>query len=252
MSAAFAPDHPGARVRPSSNHGPRKNGLRCEMLLLHYTGMKTGEAAEDRLCDATAEVSSHYLVHENGEIVQFVPEHLRAWHAGKGAWHGVEDVNSQSIGIEVVNPGHEIGYRRFPTRQIDALIHLCRGILGRWPIRPDMVLGHSDVSPGRKVDPGELFPWSVLARSGIGHYRPAAPLAAGPVLRPGDSGEAVAALQKSLSEYGYGLEATGVYDARTETVVAAFQRHFRRRHVDGLADRSTVETLKRLLAARPF
>lgn len=250
MTAPFAPNHPGARVRPSPNHGPRKNGLGCEMLLLHYTGMKTGEAAEDRLCDPSAEVSSHYLVHENGEIVQLVPEHLRAWHAGRGSWHGVEDVNSQSIGIEVVNPGHEIGYRRFPARQIDALIDLCRSILGRWPIRPDMVLGHSDVSPGRKVDPGELFPWTVLARAGIGHYRPAAPITDGPALRLGNSGEAVAALQTLLAEYGYGVEATGVYDARTETVVAAFQRHFRRAKVDGVADMSTVETLKRLLSSR--
>jgi len=250
VSVAFAPDHPDARVRPSPNHGPRRNGLRCEMLLLHYTGMTTGEAAEDRLCDPTAEVSSHYLVHENGEVVQFVPEHLRAWHAGKGSWHGVEDVNSQSIGIEVVNPGHEIGYRRFPARQIDAVIRLCRGILGRWPIRPDMVLGHSDVSPGRKVDPGELFPWAALVRAGIGHYRPAAPRSAGPVMQSGDIGEGVAALQRSLAQYGYGIDETGVYDVRTEIVVAAFQRHFRRKKIDGLADRSTVETLKRLLSAR--
>lgn len=251
MSAAFAPDHLGARVRPSPNVGPRNNGLQPAILLLHYTGMHTGEAAEERLCDPQAEVSSHYLVHESGEIVQFVPERLRAWHAGKGSWRGVEDVNSQSIGIEVVNPGHEIGYRRFPRRQIDALIPLCRGILGRWPIRPDMVLGHSDVSPGRKVDPGELFPWAALARAGIGHYRPAAPRSAGPALRRGERGQAVAALQRSLATYGYGIEATGIYDVGTETVVAAFQRHFRRSRVDGVADQSTVETLQRLVFTRP-
>jgi N-acetylmuramoyl-L-alanine amidase len=251
VSASFAPDQDGARVRPSPSHGPRKNGLQPEILLLHYTGMVSGEAAEERLCDPAAEVSSHYLVHENGEIVQFVPERLRAWHAGKASWHGVEDINSQSIGIEVVNPGHEIGYRRFPKRQIDALASLCRGIVQRWRIRPDMVLGHSDVSPGRKVDPGELFPWAALARAGIGHYRPAAPRSAGAFLRRGDSGEAVARLQGALSAYGYGIEETGLYDDRTEAVVAAFQRHFRRSRVDGLADASTVETLRRVIETRP-
>lgn len=250
MSVAFAPDHPGARVRPSPNHGPRKDGLQPEILLLHYTGMATGEAAEDRLCDPEAEVSSHYLVHESGKIVQLVPERLRAWHAGKASWRGVEDINSQSIGIELVNPGHEIGYRRFPRRQIAALIALCRGIVNRWPIRPDLVLAHSDVAPGRKVDPGELFPWAVLARAGIGHYRPAAPVSAGSSLRPGDVGAAVSALQQALGDYGYGIEQTGVYDERTQIVVAAFQRHFRRIRVDGIADRSTVDTLTRLLSSR--
>ncbi len=213
--------------------------------------MRTGQAAEDRLCDGSAEVSSHYLVHENGEVVQFVPESDRAWHAGKSSWRGVDDVNSQSIGIEIVNPGHEFGYRRFPKPQITALVLLCRGIIERWSIRAHMVLGHSDVAPGRKVDPGVLFPWNVLARAGIGHYRPAAPRVEGPVLRRGDIGEAVKRLQASLGAYGYGIEATGIYDEATERVVAAFQRHFRRARVDGVADRSTTETLGRLVSTLP-
>jgi N-acetylmuramoyl-L-alanine amidase len=229
----------------------RKDGLQPQILLLHYTGMKTGAAAEDRLCDPQAEVSAHYLVHEDGEIVQMVPERERAWHAGKGSWHGREDVNSQSIGIEVVNPGHEFGYRRFPGRQVAALIPLCRGIIERWGIRADMVLAHSDVAPGRKVDPGVLFPWSILARAGVGHYRPAAPRSDGPVLRPGDSGDAVAQLQLSLAAYGYGINVTGAYDGPTEAVVAAFQRHFRRSLVDGVADASSIDTLRRLIATRP-
>ena len=209
--STFAPDHRGAEVRPSPNFGPRKDGLEPEILLLHYTGMETGRAAEDWLCDARSEVSSHYLVHEDGRIVQMVPERQRAWHAGKSSWQGATDINSLSIGVEIVNPGHVLGYRRFPPRQIAAVIGLCRGIVSRWGIVPEKVLAHSDVAPGRKVDPGELFPWPRLHRAGIGHLVKPARTSRGVPLKQGDEGEAVSRLQSLLCRYGYGIAATGIF-----------------------------------------
>jgi N-acetylmuramoyl-L-alanine amidase len=249
--SGFSPDHAGAEVRVSPNFGPRAGASRPDMIILHYTGMKTGDAAEAWLCTPESQVSSHYLVHEDGRIVQMVRESDRAWHAGKSFWRGVTDINSHSIGVEIVNPGHEFGYRGFPPRQVAALIELCRGIVARHPIPPQRVLAHSDVAPGRKVDPGERFPWRQLAEAGISHF--VAPARAGgkPVLQPGDEGAAVEQLQSMLSLYGYGIDITGRYDEPTGVVVAAFQRHFRPRRVDGLADRSTIDTLRRLLQALP-
>jgi N-acetylmuramoyl-L-alanine amidase len=248
----FAADHAGATIRPSPNYGERRGGLRPEIVILHYTGMESGAAAEDWLCDVRSEVSSHYLVHEDGRIVQMVREADRAWHAGKSSWRGVTDINSQSIGIEIVNPGHQLGYRPFPRKQITAVIALCQGIIARHGIRPDMVLAHSDVAPGRKVDPGEKFPWGVLARSGVGHFVRPSQHRGGPLLARGDAGEGVAALQGMLASYGYGIAITGDYDLATATVVSAFQLHFRPAKVDGVADRATVQTLRRLLEALPF
>jgi N-acetylmuramoyl-L-alanine amidase len=221
------------------------------MIILHYTGMKTGDEAEAWLCTPDSQVSSHYLVHEDGGIVQMVRESDRAWHAGKSFWRGETDINSRSVGVEIVNPGHEFGYRNFPRGQIEAVIELCRGIVSRNRIRPYRVLAHSDVAPGRKVDPGERFPWRKLAEAGVGHI--VAPGRAGgkPVLGPGDRGAAVEELQSMLSLYGYRIDISGVFDEPTGVVVAAFQQHFRPRRVDGLADRSTVETLRRLLQTLP-
>lgn len=249
--SGFSPDHAGAEVRVSPNFGPRVGVSRPDMIILHYTGMKTGEAAEAWLCAPESQVSSHYLVHEDGRIVQMVRESDRAWHAGKSFWRGVTDVNSHSVGIEIANPGHEFGYRGFPGRQISAIIDLCWGIIARHPVAPQRVLGHSDVAPGRKVDPGEKFPWRKLAEASIGHF--VAPARAGgkPILGYGDRGAAVEELQSMLSLYGYGIDITGIYDEPTSVVVSAFQLHFRPRRVDGLADRSTVDTLRRLLEALP-
>jgi N-acetylmuramoyl-L-alanine amidase len=249
--SGFAPDHPGAEVRVSPNFGPRRDGVRPDMIVLHYTGMETGPAAETRLCDPASEVSSHYLVHEDGRIVQMVRESDRAWHAGQSSWRGTTDVNSRSIGIEIVNPGHGLGYPDYPKAQIVAVIELCRGISDRHGIRPDMILGHSDVAPGRKVDPGEKFPWRLLARHGVGHFVEPARFRGLAVASPGDNGAAVEELQSMLALYGYGVEITGFFDPQTEIAVAAFQRHFRPRKVDGIADRATVETLRRLLASLP-
>lgn len=147
------------------------------MIVLHYTGMESGQAALDRLRDPTAKVSSHYLVEEDGRVFRMVPEERRAWHAGVSFWKGQQDVNGASIGIEIVNPGHEFGYRAFPEAQIAALIELLDDIRGRWMIADSRIVGHSDVAPDRKVDPGELFPWRRLAEAGHGLWVdvPAAP-----------------------------------------------------------------------------
>jgi N-acetylmuramoyl-L-alanine amidase len=224
-----------------------------DLILLHYTGMQTGEAALARLCAPDSNVSSHYVVFEDGRIVQCVPEGFRAWHAGVSFWAGETDINSCSIGIEVVNPGHEFGYSNFPLRQIAAVISICRSIITRrGPISADRILGHSDVAPTRKQDPGEKFPWDLLSESGIGHWVRPAPLTIdGPALNPGDSGESVIRLQRALRGYGYGIEESGNYDDAMRAVVTAFQRHFRPARVDGVADASTILTLRALLETRP-
>jgi N-acetylmuramoyl-L-alanine amidase len=247
--SGFLPDQAGAEVRASPNFGERRGVSTPDMIVLHYTGMESGAKAEAWLCDPASEVSSHYLVHEDGRIVQMVRERDRAWHAGKSSWHGQTDLNSCSIGIEIANPGHSLGYRAFPKKQIAAVIELCRGIAARHDIRPERVLAHSDVAPGRKVDPGEKFPWKVLAEAGVGLFVQPARIAAGQGLGPGSSGKPVEQLQTQLSRFGYGIEASGIFDERTRTVTAAFQRHFRPRRVDGIADRSTLKTLGSLLDA---
>jgi N-acetylmuramoyl-L-alanine amidase len=221
------------------------------MILLHYTGMPDAQAALQRLCAPDSKVSSHYLVFEDGRIVQCVPESERAWHAGVSYWGGETDINSCSIGIEIANPGHDFGYPDFPARQIAAVIALCRGIIARRRIRPDRVLAHSDVAPARKQDPGEKFPWRSLSDSGVGLWVPPAPIGDGDTrLGIGATGEAVRELQSDLAAYGYDVTATGDYDIQTGEAVSAFQRHFRPALVDGAADDSTRKTLAALLEKR--
>ena len=252
-AAAFEPDSfIVAEVVPSPNFDERVGGA-PDIILLHYTGMQTGAAALSRLTSPDSKVSAHYVVFEDGRIVQCVTEDKRAWHAGVSSWAGETDINSRSIGIEIVNPGHEFGYADFPLRQVAAVISLCKSILTRrGPIPPDRVLAHSDVAPRRKQDPGEKFPWELLSDSGIGHWVRAAPLNIdGLTLRPGEQGEAVARLQRVLKNYGYGIDETGVYDDVTRDVVLAFQRHFRQARVDGIADPSTLMTLRALVETRP-
>ena len=234
-----------ARVVPSPNHDARSS--RIDILLLHYTGMQTAEEAVARLTDKEASVSCHYFVYEDGRIDQLVPEARRAWHAGASSWKGATDINARSIGIEIANPGHEFGYRDFPDAQIEALIKLCRDIIARHPIRRERVLAHSDVAPARKKDPGERFPWDRLAAAGIGLWVEPTPIDGGRTFSANDKGPDVEALQKQLARFGYDLKISRVYDDDTRTVVTAFQRHFRPARVDGLADPSTVDTLRRLL-----
>ncbi|MBM3528891.1 MAG: N-acetylmuramoyl-L-alanine amidase [Alphaproteobacteria bacterium] len=253
MSAAFVPDSSIVeRVEPSPNFDERTGLARPDMIVLHYTGMQFSHDAIDRLRDTKARVSSHYVVLENGGVVQMVPEAKRAWHAGVSSWNGDADINSRSIGIEICNPGHDFGYPDFPKRQIAAVIMLCRAIFTRNIIRPENVVAHSDVAPSRKQDPGEKFPWKRLAQSGVGLWVEPAPITDSPKLQAGDSGDMVADLQRALIDYGYGVEPTAQYDPLTREAVIAFQRHFRPALVDGLTDASTRETLRKLLVAREF
>ena len=248
---SLVPDTPLARrVAPSPNHGARRAG-RLDTLILHYTGMASGAAALARLRDPLSQVSAHYLVFEDGGIVQLVPESRRAWHAGAGTWKGETDVNSCSIGIEIVHPGHAGGLPPYPDAQVGAVTALARDILGRWPIPPERVLAHSDIAPERKEDPGETFPWDRLAAAGVGHVVPPAPIRDGRFFARGDAGQPVEALQAMFALYGYDLPVTGIFDARTHAVATAFQRHFRQARVDGVADASTITTLRDLIAALP-
>jgi len=240
-----------AEIRPSPNHDERKDGRRPDLILLHYTGMPDAQAALERLCSPESQVSAHYFVFEDGRIVQMVAESRRAWHAGTAYWAGESDINSCSIGIEIANPGHDFGYPDFPKRQIAAVTLLCRAIMMRHTVPAGRVLAHSDVAPARKRDPGEKFPWRTLHFSGIGHWvKPAPIVEGGRLLTLGDRGDGVAALQGSLAEYGYGISVNGNYDSATHDVVTAFQRHFRPERVDGVADDSTRDTLRDLLAGR--
>ncbi|HEV7252256.1 MAG TPA: N-acetylmuramoyl-L-alanine amidase [Mesorhizobium sp.] len=245
----FAPDHPGAFVRPSPNFGERRGFSRPDLILLHYTGMETGEGAEDWLCNPLSQVSSHYLVHEDGRIVQMVREADRAWHAGRGAWGVCEDINSCSVGIEIANPGHEFGYRDFPESQIEAVIALSLDVAARHQVPSARVLAHSDIAPGRKLDPGERFPWARLREAGLGLPLPVVlPPSGGPSLRLGDQNDAVQDAQAKLNRIGYGIVSTGLFDLRTKVVVEAFQRHFRPALVDGCVDASTVHAMDQVLA----
>jgi N-acetylmuramoyl-L-alanine amidase len=240
-----------AEVRPSPNHGERQGGGAPDMILLHYTGVADNKAALSHLCNPASKVSAHYFVMQDGAIVQLVAESRRAWHAGTSAWAGETDINSRSIGIELANPGHEQGYPAFPKRQIAALIALCRSILTRYRIPAHRVLAHSDVAPARKQDPGEKFPWDLLAASGIGLCVKPAPIGReGPVFTLGETNPTIEEAQRLLAQYGYDVSPSGYFDARTRDAVAAFQRHFRRQRVDGMIDPSTLATLRALVAAR--
>ncbi len=224
---------------PSPNHGPRPPGVAIDMLILHYTGMRTAGEAIERLCSADTQVSAHYLVDEDGTVLRLVPEERRAWHAGTSFWAGRRDINSASIGIELVNPGHEFGYRPFPEPQMAALEPLARDILARHPIPARHVLGHSDVAPRRKADPGELFDWQRLARAGIGLWPEADAAPAAGI------GEA----QRLLAAIGYETALSGALDEETRAAVTAFQRHFRPARCDGALDGETLARIAAVAAA---
>ena len=229
---------------PSPNFDPRTTPP--DTIVLHYTGMQTGEAAIERLRDPAAKVSSHYVVEEDGRIFRLVPEERRAWHAGVSFWKGVRDINTASVGIEIVNPGHEFGYRPFPDAQIASVIALVADIRTRWTVDNDRIVGHSDVAPERKDDPGELFPWKRLAEAGHGLWvePPAAP---GATLAEGEESTGVFALQAGLTRLGYDCAPSGRFDTHTKAVVTAFQRHWRQETVDGIADGETRARLIGLL-----
>jgi N-acetylmuramoyl-L-alanine amidase len=216
------------------------------LLVLHYTGMKTGEEAIARLRDPESRVSSHYVVEEDGRVFRLVPEERRAWHAGVSYWRGRRNVNGDSIGIEIVNPGQEWGYRPFPEAQVEAVIELMADIRSRWSIEDRDIVGHSDVAPARKDDPGELFPWKRLAEAGHGLWAEALAAPGNPI-GEGDEGAAVFALQAGFTRLGYDLPPSGKFGSETSAVVRAFQRHWRPEAVDGIADGETRARLIVLL-----
>ncbi|MGI9514318.1 MAG: N-acetylmuramoyl-L-alanine amidase [Anderseniella sp.] len=234
---------------PAAHFNDRVGVAGPDILLMHYTGVPTPEFAIDILTSGEREVSCHYLVRQDGSIVHMVDEDKRAWHAGKSSWEGAGDVNSRSVGIEICNPGHGDNYHDFSDSQIEAVIALSKDIMARYSIEPRQVLAHSDVAPGRKIDPGEKFPWAQLASSGVGLWTTPAAIVDGPVMDEGASGDDVTSLQRNLAAYGYGVDITGTYDSAMATVVRAFQLHFRPSLCDGRADVSTIATLDALLAA---
>lgn len=222
------------------------------VLVIHYTGMQTAQAAISQLCDPVAKVSAHYVVDEVGEVYALVDEGACAWHAGVSYWRGFRNVNEISIGVEIVNPGHEWGYRPFPHMQMRAVAELCRGIIARHNIPARNVVGHSDVAPQRKADPGELFEWEWLASQGVGVWPfkgLSVPKKILPVLREGASGEEVLWMQTSLASYGYSVPQTSKFDVLTRNVVVAFQRHFRAADVSGIWDGECAMRLEALLQA---
>ena len=219
---------------PSPNFDART--LPVSMIVLHYTGMQDAASAIARLADPDAKVSAHYVVAEDGQIVRMVAEENRAWHAGKSHWRGIDALNSCSIGIEIVNPGHEFGYRPFPEAQIDALIPLVGDIVARYGITRGNVVGHSDIAPSRKQDPGELFPWYRLARLRLALPRPTKNLM--------DPHWSDAGFLLALNRFGY-----DVTDPFAATV--AFQRRFRSELIDGTIDGECRAILLALLLPKP-
>lgn len=219
----------------SPNFDDRGDGVVIDMLVIHYTGMESADAARNRLCDPQAKVSAHYLIDEDGTVTTLVDEAKRAWHAGVSYWRGHSDVNARSIGIELVNPGHEFGLKLYPDAQMAALIDLCRGILARHPIPPRNVVGHSDVAPARKMDPGELFNWRRLADAGIGLF----PIVPDPAEEGRDTD--FDAMLSLLGSIGYAL------DGSVDTI-SAFQRHYRADSVNGEADAETAGLARALLS----
>jgi N-acetylmuramoyl-L-alanine amidase len=261
---------------PSPNIEPRRADLVPSILLLHYTGLETAARAIEILSRTDCKVSCHYVVDVDGRITQMVAEETRAWHAGVSSWTGETDVNSASIGIEIQNLGHVGGCPPYPPAQMAAVRDLGRDILARHPaITPARVLAHSDVAPGRKIDPGEWFDWAWLARHGVGLWVEPAPLDPADRGIGPDAGAASAAdrvamtetpaaaqspassavtaailrMQTLLATFGYAIAATGLFDTPTETAIKAFQRHWRPARVDGRLDASTLATAEKLVAA---
>lgn len=214
------------KILSSPNYNERPADSTIDTLVIHYTGMRNSEDAIKHLCNSKAKVSSHYVIDEDGGIFQLVEEKYRAWHAGASYWRGRDNVNNFSIGIELVNPGHEFGYRHFPEKQMRSLIELCKLILKRnIYIEPRNIVGHSDIAPLRKEDPGELFNWKMLAENGIGLW---------PDVNIFLEKKEVLVIQENLFSYGYKINLDGNYTEETKKVIMAFQRHFIQNKLDGI------------------
>ncbi len=214
-----------------------------DTVILHYTGMQTGTEALERLCSVGSGVSAHYLIEENGDIFELVAPEKRAWHAGVSSWQGRENINDTSIGIEIVNPGHEFGYRDFPDQQIDRLIELLGFLKKRFNVPVARFLGHSDVAPARKQDPGERFPWQHLADHDFGLWANLNTNSATVITKKGMINPDVALLNKSLAMIGYAVSAGETFSQETFDALSAFQRHWRPGKVDGQLDQGTLAAL---------
>lgn len=234
---------------PSPNFDERPAGIEPSVLVLHYTGMESNEDALKRLCDPASLVSAHYFVSEEGKVLALVDEARRAWHAGFSHWRGVDSINDNSIGIELANPGHEFGYREFPESQMSSLEALAADIVSRRGIQPANLVGHSDIAPGRKQDPGELFDWARLAGIGAGVWLGATHDLPAEYSEVESDDLDWAALQCQFAALGYGLSETGKADGSTRDVITAFQRHWRPQGVTGQADPHCIEVLRALLVA---
>ncbi|MEO0394333.1 MAG: N-acetylmuramoyl-L-alanine amidase [Pseudomonadota bacterium] len=211
---------------PSPNTEPRPPGIAIDHLVLHYTGMTSGAAALARLCDPAAKVSAHYLVEEDGRLFQLVDDPVRAWHAGVARWRGAKNINARSIGVEIVNPGHEHGYRDFPDQQMATVMALCQELIARHPIPAEHIVGHSDIAPWRKEDPGERFPWPWLAQAGIGVW---------PSPKAHHQPVSVDDAPQRLAQIGYLVEEPSTMMLATK----AFQRRFRPTDISGKLDHET-------------
>ena len=234
------------REKPSPNYNTRPDGMPIDTLILHYTGMKTAQGAIDRLCDVAARVSSHYVVDEDGAIFRLVKEERRAWHAGISFWRGHTALNDCSIGIEIVNPGHEWGYRDFPVLQMAAVCDLCLAVLGRHPIPARNVIAHSDVAPDRKEDPGEKFGWEDLAHNGVGLW-PMGVRDSG-TTNPVRDALSLRRIRSDLALIGYKVSPEGALDPALSIILRAFQRHWRPEAVTGQADDGTIARLRAVAA----
>lgn len=233
---------------PSPNFDDRT--LPVSLLILHYTGMETGQAALERMRDANAKVSAHYMVEEDGRIFQLVEENKRAWHAGVSEWQGETNINSNSIGIEIVNGGHDHpnadgSLPDFPDVQINAVIALSKDIMKRHGKLT--VLGHSDIAPARKIDPGENFPWQGLAAAGLGYWPDVQTDDRRILFEAGTRDRGVAIVQSGLAHIGYGARVTGVMDEETKLIIEALQRRYRSEQIDGVVDIRTMEVIKALV-----
>lgn len=238
----------------SPNTNPRPGGAAIDLVILHYTGMEDGPSAIKRLRDPEARVSCHYVVEEDGRVFRLAPEDVRAWHAGVSSWAGITDVNSHSIGIEIVNGGHDFGLPDYPPAQIAALIDLLSDILDRRKLHPVRVIGHSDVAPARKDDPGEKFPWTQLHAAGVAIAPKLEEHSRHILYAPGVEDAGVAGVQQALAAIGYGVTVTGVLDDATQCVVRAFQRRFRQDRIDGALDLQTlalIAEVERITKAAP-
>jgi len=235
----------------SPNFNVRPEGAEIDMLVLHYTGMPTAQDALDRMCDPKAEVSSHYMVEETGNVIALVDEDKRAWHAGVSKWRGRDNINHYSIGIEIVNPGHEFGYSRFPAEQMEAVAELCLSVLGRYKIPSYNIVGHSDIAPLRKQDPGERFDWKWMAEKGVGVFPDI------PKKTPYEDGveigmrnDRVYDLQSRMRKYGYSVEVDGYFGPNMSQIVQAFQRRFMPIRLDGIWDTWCDYRLNKLLKVK--